>query len=493
MKTTATAWPRIALLLFLAFNALFWVLQPIFSGSNIPLDTAELTVRGREWAWGYHNHGPLASVLADLIHRAAGPTHAAVALAIACQLLTVSTFYLVWRLARSILPPRDAFLSVALLGTTGYYGWLTREFNHNLVMLPLVAMTVLACHQALQKRQLGYWFLVGTSLGLGVLCKYSMGLLGIVIALFILCYRPARPVLRTAGPYLAAIVALVVISPHIVWLMGHDFPTVAYIARRSPASGSHVLQPAAFVAGQLAYLGLFLVALPFVVTLPLRKRSLLDNERATRDFLLAITIGPPALLLVYALTTGRALVTAWAMPFWIFSGVLVLLSFKPAPAFRRALTACILLLALNFTAAPAADLLWPCVQGRPRRVHFPGRALAHKVEAEWQRRFHTPLPAVAGDRWLADNVAFYAGSRPRALTYDLNLNAYPEQTRREFFRQGGVLIWDAAAVVPGVPDFLRREYPSTDAYETVELEWETVCKLPPARIGMTMMAPAGDN
>ena len=484
--------PMRILLGFLALHLVLWTLQPILTAPNIRLDTAEIAVMGREWAWSYHNHPPIPAILGNLIHRAAGPTYAAAAFALACQVLVVSAFYLVWRVAREILSPTGALLAVLPLGAAGYYTWITREWNHALVLLPLVALAVFACHRALRTGRTRYWLLLGASLGLGLLCKYSMGLLALSIALFILLNPRARATLRTAGPYVGAVTAVVVVLPHFVWLLQHDFPTLQYIARRSETATSHGfwLQTLSFVGGQFAYLGLFFAPALAALSLPAKSRAFNPDERQTRDFLFAITLGPSVLLLVSSLISGRPLITAWAMPFWLFTGVLILFSCKPSAKTEGVLVVCAVAIAINFVVALLADTVWPCMRERASRAHFPGRALAEKVEAQWTQRFGSPLPAVAGERWLADNVAFYAGSRPRTLTYDRDLIAYSVAKRNEVFRRGGVLVWDISATGPELPDFLRREYSGATVAESFELPWQTYCDLAPARFGLAIIEPA---
>src|SRR5262249_59780809 len=50
---------------------------------------------------------------------------------------------------------------------------------------------------------------------------------------------------------------------------------------------------------------------------------------------------------------------------------------------------------------------------RHLRLDYPGGALAAEAARLWRERFPGPIPAVAGDTWLAANVGLYAPGRPR--------------------------------------------------------------------------------
>ena len=61
--------------------------------------------------------------------------------------------------------------------------------------------------------------------------------------------RDARKSLATAGPWLAAAIALIVALPHLVWLVQNDFLPFAYVsARAQPPEGlfDHILHPSEF-------------------------------------------------------------------------------------------------------------------------------------------------------------------------------------------------------------------------------------------------------
>ncbi|MCL5022038.1 MAG: glycosyltransferase family 39 protein [Nitrospirae bacterium] len=80
------------------------------------------------------------------------------------------------------------------------------------------------------RSSLWYWILAGTSVGLGLLTKYTMAFFFLGALCFLIASPPHRRLFRTAGPYAALLVSLVFFSPVIVWNARNDWVTVRHTA-----------------------------------------------------------------------------------------------------------------------------------------------------------------------------------------------------------------------------------------------------------------------
>src|SRR6202034_3053831 len=76
------------------------------------------------------------------------------------------------------------------------------------------------------------WWRVGISMGIGVISKYSIGLLAPVILLFMLKDGQSRQWWRRPEPYVAAALALAIFSPVILWNAQHDWASFAFQTSR---------------------------------------------------------------------------------------------------------------------------------------------------------------------------------------------------------------------------------------------------------------------
>lgn len=93
------------------------------------------------------------------------------------------------------------------------------------------------------------WLWLGVVIGIGILNKTSMLWLssGVFLALI---FTPLRKDLKTKYPYIAALIALIIFSPFIIWNITHDFAHLEFM--RNAASRKYGgLTPISFILDQL--------------------------------------------------------------------------------------------------------------------------------------------------------------------------------------------------------------------------------------------------
>jgi len=97
-----------------------------------------------------------------------------------------------------------------------------------------------------RKTSMLLWVLLGVSIGLGLLAKYTMALFYISGFLFYIFNKDARRFLLEKGPYVAVAVSLIVFSPVIIWNAGHGWVTLKHTAGQAHLSDGLVLSPKYF-------------------------------------------------------------------------------------------------------------------------------------------------------------------------------------------------------------------------------------------------------
>lgn len=90
------------------------------------------------------------------------------------------------------------------------------------------AVAALCVVRALDGQARSRWLTLGVVLGLGLLNKASMLWFGAGLAVTLVLTARGRAAIRTAGPFLAAAIALLVFLPHVVWQMRHGWPTAEF-------------------------------------------------------------------------------------------------------------------------------------------------------------------------------------------------------------------------------------------------------------------------
>jgi 4-amino-4-deoxy-L-arabinose transferase-like glycosyltransferase len=464
--------PEKAFVAFAVLHVALWTILPTALYPNLPLDLIEALTYGREWQLGYDKLPPLPWWVIEILYRVIG---ADIAYYLVAQLTVLAAFAAVWACARRIVGASGALLSVLIIDGLHYFSFTAPKFNHDVIQLPFWALAGYAFHAALRRRRpardqaewkpvsrpddapnfrvgarvadkstqsaqarllrakpassfadraLLHWALLGFALGMGLWAKYFVVVLALPLALFLCIDREARPVLATPGPYVAAAIALLVASPHLVWLVENDFLPFKYAeARAAPVRGifDHVLHPVVFMAAQLAWLmPALLIAFPLVYPRDLQPaaKPLVAPDAFDRRIVTLLAFGPTATLLVGAALSGRGLITMWGYPLWLFLGLwIVMMAPMAFERIRVIRVACIwgavaAVYALVFIVQYA---VLPHLDHRYRASVFPGDRLATHIADGFRDATGRPLTYVIGSMWLGGNISHYASEHPRTL------------------------------------------------------------------------------
>jgi hypothetical protein len=455
--------PGSAFTAFLALHFAVWTALPTLLYGNLPLDLIEALTYGREWQLGSDKLPPLPWWMVEITYRVFGSDLAYYALA---ELTVVAAFALIWALARPLVGGVGALVAVLIVDGLHYFGYTAAKFNHDVIQLPLWALAGYAFHAALKRGRTRDWLLLGVAFGGALWAKYFVIVLAAAYAAFMIFDRDARRAWRTPGPWLGMAVALVIASPHLIWLVQNDFLPFGYVdARSAPARGwyDYLLHPAVFLLGQLAFMlpTLFIAAL-WVWPRPATNAALPvapDNGMADafdRRIVALLAFGPAAAMVALIAASGRGAVTMWGYPLWIFLGLWIVLVAPNARDLRRlrrtlvAWAAVFAALAIGFTADYT---VLPLLDHRYRAAFFPGDALA----SELTQRFHAAtgdqkLRYVIGTMWLGGNVSHYSADHPHVLIDGLPRRA-PWIDVNDLRAKGAVLVWNVGDLAHLPPAF----------------------------------------
>ena len=255
--------PRTVLAVFLAIHALVWTALPALLYFNLPLDVIEAMTYGREWQLGYDKLPPLPWFLGEIAFRLTGSDGSLYALS---QVAVIVAFIAVWMTARPLVGAAGALAALLIIDGLHYFNISAVKFNHNVIEMPLWALAGFAFHAALRGGKLRHWVLLGVALGLAWWAKYFVVILAAPLALFLLLDRDARRRLAAPGPWIAAIMTILVVAPNLYWLLRHGSQPFGYAQARAAAPGSvldHLARPLEFAGGQLLFLlPALLIAVP---------------------------------------------------------------------------------------------------------------------------------------------------------------------------------------------------------------------------------------
>jgi 4-amino-4-deoxy-L-arabinose transferase-like glycosyltransferase len=435
--------PQLAFAVFLALHCLVWTALPALLYPNLPLDLIEALTYGREWQLGYDKLPPLPWWLIEILYRLVGRDAAYYALA---QLAVIGAFAAVWLTARSMVGPNRALVAVLIVDGLHYFHYTAAKFNHDVIELPLWALAGYSFHAALRRGHMAAWALLGLAIGSALWAKYFVVVLAIPIALFLLFDRDARRALSTIGPWLALAVALLVMAPHLVWLVKNDFLPFAYAnARAAPSRGfvDHILRPAVFAISQAVFLiPVLLIAATLVWPRP-RAPAACAADAFDRRIIALLALGPAATTMALSAVSGRGTIAMWGYPLWLFLGLWIVLQARTAldPArLARIMASWGIVFAIFAIVFIANYSVLPAFDHRYRAVFYPGGRLADELSRRFRAATGRPLAYVIGSMWDAGNVAHYASEQPRVLI-DGDPRRAPWIDLGDLRTKGAVVVW----------------------------------------------------
>ena len=271
---------------------------------------------------GYLDHPPMVAWIIGLFTRLIGDNEFAVRFgAFACWFITA---YFSFRLTCEVHGRFNASQAVLLISILPVYfavGWVMTPDA------PLVACWAAALyyfHQALIHDRRTAWIGIGVSIGLGMLSKYTIILLGPAALLFILVDRYSRKWIFRPEPYLAIIIAIVIFSPVIIWNAGHEWVSFSYQSRDRVTDQFEFSLP--YFISSIILILTPTGFLSVIAILLYRKTAIFGNDATageaiyktanrSHSLLLTLTLAPAAVFLVLSLF--RETKFHWTAPCWL--------------------------------------------------------------------------------------------------------------------------------------------------------------------------------
>jgi dolichol-phosphate mannosyltransferase len=198
---------------------------------------------------GYLDHPPLVAWLIRLGTLAFGQSPFGVRCGALCCGVITSVY--AYRLTRNLFGETSALAALVLAQTLPFF------FLSGLLMTPDAALTaawaasLFYLERALVAGRSAAWWRAGIAMGLGVISKYTIGLLAPVVVAFMLWDPHARRWWTRWEPYAAALIALAIFSPVIIWNAQHEWASFAFQTSRrlaeAPRFALHKLLASALV------------------------------------------------------------------------------------------------------------------------------------------------------------------------------------------------------------------------------------------------------
>ena len=441
--------PERVLACFIGFSLIAWTLQCSLLQKVLGLDVLETILWGEKMAWGHSKHPPLSGWIGGFFARASG--HGDWAMYLAAQLCVCIGIFFAFKVARLFFDRYRATVSTLLLYFLFYYTPSWMKFSTYFVEIALAPAAAYFLLRALRGNRLADWCLLGLLCGLGFLNKYSFGLILLGFALVVLTRADYRRRLASPGPYLAALLCIILFLPHLKWLWENDFVCFQHVDERLEEE-HNFLMPLAVLAAALypmltEALAVALALLPPFGAVWRKPRALWEKfrslegwERCPADrealhFAAILSLTPGAFYLLLSLT-GTDIILMWLCSVASCSGVAVM-ALCPVKADARLLRRITWILAIYIGiifAATTADATFRTTTS----MHLDPHDVISAGEEFWHRHNAEPLRVVVGGLRYAAIFDHYSPRHPLGCESDDDLSV--DLCREQIERYGALLI-----------------------------------------------------
>ena len=400
--------------IFVLSHLIIWTLVPSLTNKNLPLDTIEALAWGSNLDWGFNKHPPVSAFFPEVFFQIFGSQDWVFYLL--SQLFVLIAFYYVFKLANEVLGNvKLSLISVLLLESIYFYNFTTPEFNVNVCQLPFWSLVVYYSWKIYQAREIKFidCFLIGLFAALGFLSKYLFIYLLISINLLFIYLIFIKKIKKFDFKYLVIIeVFIVLLVPHLIWLLNNDFITVSYGLKRTGLEGTGILEhfkhPIIFLVKQIGILIPFFLLVYLLVKKIKFKINLNDKKLL---FLIFVNILPIGLMFITSLVTGSKIRTMWMTPFYLFFGVLFVYSLQSQINIKKINSFLYGFLFLFFFSPILYS--YESISKTDKRTDYPGKEIAAKVQIIWNQDFDKEIEFVTGNEWNAGNLSYHLKSRPK--------------------------------------------------------------------------------
>jgi len=254
---------------------------------------------------GYLDHPPMVAWIIAFFTSVFGNAEFAVRIGALLSWAVMGAF--VFALTRKLYGRGIAFVSLFLVAGLPFFFGIGMLMTPDAPLAACWAGTLYFLAKAFFDKRRSSWWGVGICGGLGLLSKYTIVLLAPASLLFMAIDPMSRQWLKKKEPYLAAILALLIFSPVIVWNAKHGWASFVFQGSDRLAGSFRFYLPQflGYVAALLTPVGLVAVSGTFLGT---------KGDRRSR-FCMIMALFPACVFLAFSLF--REVKLNWTGPAWI--------------------------------------------------------------------------------------------------------------------------------------------------------------------------------
>ena len=224
LKSVITSPGRTAVVIVAFFSLLHLF---VMGHADLTNDEAQYALYGYYLDWSYFDHPPLSGWINALVLKFSDSEFA---LRLWPLLLSILTSYLLYGFSRELFPAASQWLgtlTVLVYQSSMITQVIALAMLPDTPLIPLAVGAYWTLLRAIKNNSARDWILTGILFGLAGLAKYTAVTLVITAIAALFIYRRSR-IIFSPWPWLAVIIAGILIIPVIYWNMQHDWISINY-------------------------------------------------------------------------------------------------------------------------------------------------------------------------------------------------------------------------------------------------------------------------
>ena len=391
------------LYLLCLYHIIIWTLVPYLSNKNLPLDTIEHLTWGREFLWGYDKHPPFTYWILGAVFKIVGNKDWAYYLL--SQIFIVITLLTLWEISGFFLKNRERIISILALEGIVFFNFETPQFNVNICLLPIWALTIYFFIKSIKNNKVINWILLGLFSSLGILTKYIFIYLLASLFLYIMFIYLKK---KKYNFFYSLIVFFFIIFLHIKWILSNNYETIKYALVRTGLIDyhftNHLINPIQIILKQ------FIILIPFIILIFLliykknKNKINISLKKDQKTIIFFSFFMPIIFLITTSIITGSKIRSFWFIPFYTISAITAVSIVKNQINFFK--------LKNFYTFLFIILIITPILYSlrstfKDSRTGYEGKSIAIEIQKEWEKHTNKPITNIGFSAWYAGNLAYH--------------------------------------------------------------------------------------
>ncbi len=410
------------LFIFLTFLSIFRVVYILNSPFDLSPDEAHYWEWSRRLDLSYYSKGPLIAYLIYIGTYFFGDTVLGVSF-FAIVFSFLSSFFLflagkelydtktgvVAGVAYQIIPLFSIYGVLFTIDSPFIFFWILSIF--------LFLKSLNLCKPSNKSGNIILWILLGISIGLGLLAKYSMAFFYICAFLYMIFHKEKRKLLFTKNPYVSFLISMLLFLPVIIWNAKNNWVTLRHTAGQAHTSDGLQFQIKDFIEFIGSQFGVITPLLLIIIIYSL----FLYRKKETGNFLFWFSI--PVLVFFILKSIQGKVQGNWPMPGYI-TGLIAFSVFSVEQMSCRKTWFKIIILSILISFSITIIAHYPFLLNLPPKLDPSLRLYGWNALGEKVSEIYNELPEpvfIFSDRYqISSELAFYVKGNP--FTYCINID-----------------------------------------------------------------------